>query len=755
MWDVVQLQQSGAAALRDAYCAASVDCGTSPDAPPSASLRVFCALDNMSSADQLEVTLQASVLPPGASQPLLMGGPVSVRLAARSGLDAVAVALDWPVPQPQLWWPLGMGGAQPRYQVTVTASVAGAVSDVRSVWVGLRSLEVPIDPLTRSRVFIVNGVRLFIRGANYITSDHQLRPFLPGDGDAATSTRAEREVRLLAGAGLNMLRVWGGCASERDDFYEACDQAGMLVWQETWISGDCNGRGIGGASPAETERNYPLDHPLFLASAAALIRRLRSRACLAMWCGGNEQTPADDLDAALRALLGPGGQLDAQRLYVSGSMWDGFASGTGSFSDGPYGCIPLEDMFQETFYPYGFNPEAGAAGVPVVESLCRALPDPAQAEPPRLAWAVPGAELTEIPNPAWERHCFEGHGTQLLRFCEVDSMGGGAPAQLSLEAYCETAQVVAYEQWRGLLESYGGRAWRAHSGLLLWKAHNPMPSFRSALYDFFHDVGGGLAAAAVTLAHSPHCQLNAQTREAVVFVSSGVAATALPGGRAAVVDAVAYALDGSVAWSASSAPLQLPSPRSGGGPMSTGLVVPPFSAIVFLRLQLRDEPAETAGRNVYWLHPDASSDAFRPLQAWRQSGRAAVTLKLLSLRRGAGASRSGTVAIKCLGPTVAFFLRLSLRKGAVAAARRDEAPRGCFPWCARGGSDELDAPLLGAGRDDADEEADDRVLPVFWSGNYLTLAPGEELSVAFEFEEEGAVRLRVSGWNLAALELPL
>ena len=134
-----------------------------------------------------------------------------------------------------------------------------------------------------------------------------------------------------------------------------------------------------------SEQAWPLDHALFIRSAADTVRRLRSHACIALWCGGNEQTPAADLDAALRAMLprqpehnlhspqpqcqktedrgehsstgSSAGRLDATRAYVSGSLWSGFGEGHGAFSDGPYGCQQPAAFFDPSFYRWAFNPE--------------------------------------------------------------------------------------------------------------------------------------------------------------------------------------------------------------------------------------------------------------------------------------------------------------------------------------------------------------------------------------------------------------
>ena len=140
-----------------------------------------------------------------------------------------------------------------------------------------------------------------------------------------------------------------------------------------------------------SKQSWPLDHALFIRSAADTVRRLRNHACIALWCGGNEQTPAPDIAIALQTMLprrpehnalqprppcqgaedssehtctgSSLGCLDDTRAYVSGSLWSGFGEGHGAFSDGPYGCQQPAAFFDPSFYRWAFNPEVGACVV--------------------------------------------------------------------------------------------------------------------------------------------------------------------------------------------------------------------------------------------------------------------------------------------------------------------------------------------------------------------------------------------------------
>ncbi len=173
------------------------------------------------------------------------------------------------VTQPQLWWPSGHG-AQPLYQLEIAVTSAnGTVIGTRSKKIGLRTIVLDRHPDQWGETFqfVVNGRAIFAKGANWI----------PAHSFVAGLTRAdyERDLTSAVEANMNMIRVWGGGIYESEDFYDVCDELGLLVWQDFMFA--CS--------------RYPADAE-FLASVRAeavyQLRRLRHRASLALWCGNNE-----------------------------------------------------------------------------------------------------------------------------------------------------------------------------------------------------------------------------------------------------------------------------------------------------------------------------------------------------------------------------------------------------------------------------------------------------------------------------------
>ncbi|GGM31529.1 glycoside hydrolase family 2 protein [Promicromonospora citrea] len=213
---------------------------------------------------------------------LAEAGPLTVDVAvgdrgASTGVPAgwsggtLEVAVD--AGEVDLWWPAGHGD-QPLHPIEVTlyegdGTDRSAPLDTWSGRVAFRTVEVVTDRDEHgtSFVFRVNGKRVFARGANWIPDDHLLTRI--------TRERLEQRVDQARGAHLNLLRVWGGGIYESDDFYDVCDEKGVMVWQDVLLA--C------AAYPEEEPHRTELEAELRENAA-----RLAPHPSLVLWNGNNE-----------------------------------------------------------------------------------------------------------------------------------------------------------------------------------------------------------------------------------------------------------------------------------------------------------------------------------------------------------------------------------------------------------------------------------------------------------------------------------
>ena len=191
--------------------------------------------------------------------------PVRYEAVLEPGKNRFDVPLG--IPDPELWWPSGLG-AQRLYTVVARLD-AGLRADTISARIGLRTVELvtEADATGESFFFRVNGVPVFMKGANVIPLDH----FSPRVTEADYQALFEDVVR----ANMNMLRVWGGGIYEEDAFYDLADETGILIWQDFMFA---NGMYPGDSAFLENVR----------AEATDQTRRLRGHPSLALWCGNNE-----------------------------------------------------------------------------------------------------------------------------------------------------------------------------------------------------------------------------------------------------------------------------------------------------------------------------------------------------------------------------------------------------------------------------------------------------------------------------------
>ena len=184
------------------------------------------------------------------------------RVLLRSGLTFARI--DIPVPGAKLWWPNGLG-EQPLYRVSASLD-AGEDSDTYPAFdFGTRFVELDTDGRF---AFVVNGERVFSKGANWIPPDTIYA--------RATAERYDSLVREARDANFNMLRIWGGGRYEHDAFFEACDRYGIMVWHDFMFS----------CAPYPDHLEWFRDE--VRREAEHQTRRLQPHACIVLWSGSNE-----------------------------------------------------------------------------------------------------------------------------------------------------------------------------------------------------------------------------------------------------------------------------------------------------------------------------------------------------------------------------------------------------------------------------------------------------------------------------------
>ncbi len=237
------------------------------------------------------------------------------------GGDVIAETVQ--VPNVALWWPNGHGAAALYTSELTLIGPAGEMLDIARSRVGFRTIELvqypgawqtPEEfPKTRTTPPItlrVNGRDIFAKGSNFVCPE-----IFPG---AVTAETYQKHLSLVAAANMNILRVWGGAIVNKDAFFDMCDELGIMVWQEFPLA--CN--------------NY-VGTPEYLRvldqESRSIILRLRDRACLAMWCGGNELyngwSGMTEQSLALRLLNRNCFDLDPTRAFIPTSPLMGMAHG--------------------------------------------------------------------------------------------------------------------------------------------------------------------------------------------------------------------------------------------------------------------------------------------------------------------------------------------------------------------------------------------------------------------------------------------
>ncbi|WP_231425501.1 glycoside hydrolase family 2 TIM barrel-domain containing protein [Pedobacter sp. Leaf250] len=520
---------------------------------------------------------------------------------------------DLTLENPKLWWPNGYG-KQDLYPLNIKFISANQILDQEKLNVGIRQIDNIWNEHTQSMGAYVNGQKIFIKGGNWIISDAMLR---------FSDARYDAEVRYHKDMNLNLIRIWGGAILERPEFYNACDKYGLLVFQDFWFSGDCNGRWVDPLKKEDqwTRRNYPDNHPLVLTAVEDQVKMIRNHASLAFWCGGNEITPPEDILNPIKNDILP--RLDGTRKFFDFSNSDEMSyNAIGGNGDGPYGIQDPKSFWAVKTFPY--NSEVGSVGVGDYESLERFIPKENMIAP----------QFKSKPDSVWDYHKYIGYDQY------INPYGKAKDAK----DFAMKAQLVNYDQYRALMEGFSNKMWDWYTGSIIWKTQNPWTALRGQMYDYYLDPNAclyGLRKGSEPL----HIMMN-PLDSMVTVVNNG-----LTDRNNLMVQAKVYDMNGKdYFYSQVFNSIGASSVRR-FFPLNDFLKKMDQKDGVFVSLKLLNEKQEILIENIYWL---ADKDGnYKGLQ----------NLKSSALKVNAVKKSNGKVEVSLnnpIGNPVAFFNRIAL-----------------------------------------------------------------------------------------------
>lgn len=448
IWDKVFIKKTKQVNIDNTHVITKVPGRRTPDGKQAAaSIKVTTEVEN---TDTTEIS--------GVLQYEVEGKKGSVKVSLEPHSMQVIEFPNIYIDSPRLWWPNGYG-PQNLYSLKVKFLIRGkTLSDEENVTFGIRELKAVWNTKTGSREIRVNGQKIFIKGGNWIATDEMLR---------CSKERYDAEIRFHRDMNLNLVRVWGGGLTERPEFYDACDKYGLLVMQDFWVSGDCNGRWFDPLKldDSDARKKYPDDHALFIESVEDQVKMLRNHPSLAIWCGGNEITPPQDILTIMRDSLLP--TLDGTRFFFNYSNDDSMSY---QAHDGPYTIQNPKSFWSEK--SYAFNSEVGSVGIGDMVSLERFIPKE-NLVPPAYNSKTHQWDVDSV----WKYHKYIGYDSAIEAY--------GHPKDIN--DFAMKAQLVNYDQYRSLIEGFSSHMWDWYTGVIIWKTQNPWTAMLGQMYDVYLD----------------------------------------------------------------------------------------------------------------------------------------------------------------------------------------------------------------------------------------------------------------------------
>jgi hypothetical protein len=627
IWNDVYLKTTGAVTIEDPYVTTDLNL---PDTT-SADISVEVALKNHNN-ETVTGTLSGEYGDVKFEEEVTID-PSSAKLVKLDPSNNPSLQ----VKNPKLWWPKGYG--EPNlYDVELSFKTKSGISDKTSFKSGIR--EMAFDESNNILNIYINGRRFIGRGGNWGFPESNLK-YRGREYDVAVAYHADMN--------FTMIRNWVGQTGD-DEFFEACDRHGVMVWQDFWLANPVDGPN-------------PYNPEMFNNNAEDFIKRIRNHPSIGLYCGRNEGNPPEVIDTALRAMIH---ELHSGLHYISNSSM-GVVSG-----GGPYRALPVRDYF----LLYGFNKFHSERGMPNVmnyESLRQTLPESAL-WPQNSQWGV-------------HDYCLES-AQAAASFNQMIEKGFGKPD--NAKKFSELAQWINYNGYRGMFE---GRS-MYRQGLLLWMSHPCWPSMVWQTYDYYFDPTA--AYFGCKKASEPvHIQWNPVFDTIEVVNYNGRDRKGL------TAKAQLLNMDGSVQWEKETTLdckedmtfkcFRLDFPQS-------------LSAVHFIKLTLK-EGDKTISENFYWRGlEDGNYQALNQLPKVELGNKTKVTKS--------GEEWLLTTTLKNSSNQPALMVRLKV----------------------------------------VGETSGERMLPVFFSDNYVSIMPGDEKVITMKLKNADTrgekPKVEISGFNL-------
>jgi beta-mannosidase len=444
IWRPVRLRSYKIAALRNVRLASYLK-------GKNAEIQVQIEVDNFTNEEQ-EATFHLRMIGEKTIDQKLQSTLVP-------GYNIITITLF--IENPRLWWPNGWGEPY-LYDFICDLMLEDEVIDSTKFKYGIREIRLLQEPIPeengQSFTIVVNEKKIFCKGANWVPPDSIM---------ARVSTEKYKAlVNDAAEANFNMLRVWGGGIYEDEAFYDACDRAGIMVWQDFMFA--CS--------------YVPDDQDAFVAEiskeAEFIIKRLSNHPCIVLWCGNNENQwifsktfillpikvkyPFHGWRIYHEVLPKLCAQLDPTRVYWPSSPYGGLDKNSQRLGDRhPYDInfMPRDKWHKEVFYKNidtdqgKFISEVGCIlGPSTITTIKRCLPEDQ---------IYPGSS-------SWNFHENCGMRTQksIIDSYDMKKLVGEID-RLPLEEYVILGQIYQAEAYSYILKHFRRRKHRT-SGVLFW-----------------------------------------------------------------------------------------------------------------------------------------------------------------------------------------------------------------------------------------------------------------------------------------------